>query len=374
MEKDIRFVGLDVHKETIAVAVAEAGAGPARSVGTIPHTPEAVAKLVRKLGAPARLRCCYEAGPCGYALYRQLRALGVACQVVAPTLIPVRPGDRVKTDRRDAEKLARLLRSGDLTAVWVPDEAHEALRDLVRAREAAQADVRRARQRLAKLLLRQGCRAPQRWTPWGERHLGWVRQLTLPVAAQETVRQDYLAEVEHLTERVQRLERALTTAVASAAPRIRAVIAALQTLRGVGLLTATTVAAEVADFTRFVGPRPLMAYAGVVAREYSSGDRTRRGAITKTGNAHLRRVLIEAAWHYRHRPGLSRALRARRVGQPAAVCAIADKAQHRLHDRYRRLVGRGKSTQKAVVAVGRELLGFMWAIACQAEGGHPAAA
>jgi len=367
MDEDIRFVGLDVHKETIAVAVAEAGAGPARSLGTIPHTPEAVAQLVRKLGVPGRLRCCYEAGPCGYALYRQLRARGVACQVVAPTLIPVRPGDRVKTDRRDAEKLARLLRSGDLTAVWVPDEAHEALRDLVRAREAAQGDLRRARQRLAKLLLRQGCRTPQRWTPWGEKHLDWVRQLTLPGAAQEAVRQDYLAEVEHLTERVQRLERALTATVATAAPRLRVVVAALQTLRGVGLLTATTVAAEVADFTRFVRPRPLMAYAGVVAREHSSGARPRRGGITKTGNAHLRRVLIEAAWHYRHRPGLPRALRQRRVGQPAAVCAIADKAQRRLHERYRRLLARGKSKQKVVVAVGRELLGFMWAIACQAE-------
>jgi transposase len=251
--------------------------------------------------------------------------------------------------------------------VWVPDEAHEALRDLVRAREAAQTDVRRARQRLGKLLLRQGCRPPQRWTPWGEKHLGWIRQLTLPGAAQEAVREDYLAEVEHLTERVQRLERALTSAVASAAPRLRTVIAALQTLRGVGLLTATTVAAEVADFTRFVRPRPLMAYAGVVAREHSSGDRTRRGGITKTGNAHLRRVLIEAAWHYRHRPGLPRALRQRRVGQPAAVCTIADQAQHRLHARYRRLLARGKSKQKVVVAVGRELLGFMWAIACEAE-------
>ena len=362
MGKDTRFVGLDVHRDTITVAVADEDTA-AHTVGTVPNDSEAVRQLVRRLGPPRRLRMCYEAGPCGYGLHRQLTALGVSCTVVAPTLIPVRPGDRVKTDRRDAEKLARLLRSGDLTAVWVPDEAHEALRDVVRAREAAQEDLRRARQRLGKLLLRYGLRPPKGRTPWGEKHQHWVRQLTLPHPAQDVVRQDHLAEVEQQAARVDRLERALTAAAAEAAPAIRALIAALQTLRGIAGLTATTLAAELGDVTRFPHPRQLMAYVGVVPREHSSGARERRGAITKTGNAHVRRVVIEAAWHYRHRPALTAGLRKRRVGQPAPICAIADQASRRLHGRYVHLLARGKTKQKIVVAIGRELLGFVWSIA-----------
>jgi transposase len=332
--------------------VAEGERAP-QTLGVIPNDADAVRTLVRRLGRPEMLHLCYEAGPCGYGIQRQLTALGVRCDVVAPTLIPVRPGDRVKTDRRDAEKLARLLRSGDLTPVWVPDEAHEALRDLVRAREAAHEDLRRARQRLGKLLLRHGLRAPKGTSAWGEKHMRWLHHLVLPHAAQEAVRQDHLAEVEHQAERVARLERALATAVAAAAP----------TLRGIGALIATTLAAELGDVTRFTHPRQLMAYAGVVPREHSSGGRARRGAITKTGNAHVRRVLIEAAWHYRHRPTLTAALRKRRIGQPATICAVADTAHRRLHRRYVHLLARGKSKQKTVVAVGRELLGFVWAIA-----------
>jgi transposase len=330
----------------------------------IPNEADALGTLMRRLRRGHTLHVCYEAGPCGYGIQRQLTALGLRCDVIAPTLIPVRPGDRVKTDRRDAEKLARLLRSGDLTAVWVPDAAHEALRDVVRARDAAQGDLRRARQRLGKLLLRHGLRAPTRCTAWGATHLRWIRQLTLPQAAHDVVRQDHLAEVEHHAERVARLEHALAAIVRddTAAP-LREVIAGLQTLRGVGPLTAVTLAAELGDVTRFPHPRQLMAYAGVVPREHSSGDRARRGAITKTGNAHVRRILIEAAWQYRHRPAVSAALRKRRLGQPPAVCAIADRAQRRLHGRYVRLLARGKSKQKVVVAVGRELLGFVWAIA-----------
>lgn len=362
MRKYTRFVGLDVHRDTIAVAVVEREHAP-QVLGVIPNDAEALRKLVRRLGRPETLHVCYEAGACGYGIQRQLTALGVRCDVVAPTLIPVRPGDRVKTDRRDAEKLARLLRSGDLTAVWVPDEAHEALRDLVRAREAAQEDLRRARQRLGKLLLRHGLRAPTGTSVWGEKHMRWLHQLVLPHPTQDAVRQDHLAEVEHQAERVARLERALTTAVAEAAPAVRALVTGLQTLRGIGALTATTLAAELGNVTRFTHPRQLMAYAGVVPREHSSGGRERRGAITKTGNAHVRRVLIEAAWHYRHRPTLTAALRKRRIGQPATICAVADTAHRRLHSRYVRLLARGKSKQKTVVAVGRELLGFVWAIA-----------
>jgi transposase len=373
------WVGLDVHKATIAVAVAKGEDAP-RSLGTIPNTPDAIAKLMRKLGPLARLRVCYEAGPCGYVLYRQLAAMGVHCIVVAPTLVPVRAGDRVKTDRRDALKLARLLRSGELTgeltAVAVPDEAHEALRDLVRAREAAHKDLRRARHRLQKFLLRQGHRCPLRTKAWGTRYLAWVRGLGFAHAAQGVVHGEYLAEVERLAQRRARLDRELELAFAQSPAALQHVGRALQVLRGVAFVTAVTAVAEVGQFGRFSRARPLMAYSGLVPREASSGDTGWRGAITKTGNAHLRRGLIEAAWQDRHRPRASRPLRPRRRGQAAALCALAEQAEPRVHLRYRRLLARGKSKGKAVTASGRELLGFMWAVAVHAETGStlPAAA
>lgn len=362
------WVGLDVHKATIAVAVAKGEDAP-RSVGTIPNDPDAVAKLMRKLGPLAQLRVCYEAGPCGYVLYRQLTAMGVDCTVVAPTLVPVRPGDRVKTDRRDALKLARLLRGGELTAVWVPDEAHEALRDLVRAREAALKDLRRARHRLQKFLLRQGRCCPLRTKAWGVRYLAWVRGLGFAHAAQATVHCEYVAEVERLAERRARLDRELELALAQAPAPIQTVVRALQVLRGVAVVTALTAVAEVGQFGRFTRSRQLMAYSGLVPRESSSGSAVWRRAITKTGNAHLRRVVIEAAWQYRHQPHAGATLRQRRQGQAAALCAIGEQAEHRLHLRYRRLLARGKSKGKVVTAIGRELRGFMWAVAVRAEDG-----
>lgn len=363
-----RFVGLDVHAETIAVAVAEPS-GEIRSLGTIPNRPEAVRRLAAKLGPPDRVRVCYEAGPCGYVLYWQLTALGLRCEVVAPTLVPVKAGDRVKTDRRDAEKLARSFRSADLTPVWVPDAAHEALRDLVRAREAAKKDQLRARHRLNKFLLRQGQRPPAGVSPWSQRHRAWLGTLRFSLPAHEATFLDYLGELDHAVTRIERLETALDAAVAEAPAQMRDLISALQTLRGVSRLTATTVAAELGTLTRFPSARELMGYTGLVASEHSSGARIRRGAITKTGNAHVRRVLVEAAWAYRHRPGLGLTLRKRQAGQPAAVCAIAWKAQHRLHGRFRRLSGRGKAHQHVVTAVARELAGFMWAIGRAVEGG-----
>lgn len=366
MGKGITFVGLDVHKDSITVAVAEED-DACRGLGTIPNQEDAVARLVRKIGPVSRLRVCYEAGPCGYGLYRELQAIGVQCQVVAPTLIPVRPGERVKTDRRDAEKLARLLRSGDLTAVWVPDAGHEALRDLVRAREAVKQDLLRARHRLTKLLLRLGQRYPRGGKSWSQRHMAWLRALVLPQPGQQAVKIDYLAEVEHQLERVARLDAELATVVAAAPRAVRRIIEGLQVLHGVAQITAVTAVAEIGEFTRFAKPRELMAYGGIVPREHSSGGSIRRGAITKTGNARLRRVLIEAAWHYRHAPTPSWTVRQRRRGQPGAICRIADKAQQRLHLRYRRLLGRGKSKQIVVTALGRELLGFMWAIAVELE-------
>lgn len=366
MKKDIRFIGLDVHAETIAVAVAESS-GEVRSLGVIPNRPETVRRLVKKLGPEGTLRVCYEAGPCGYVLYWQLTEMGVHCEVVAPTLVPVKAGDRIKTDRRDALKLARCYRAGDLTAVWVPDEAHEALRDLMRAREAAKKDQLRARHRLQKLLLRRGLRPPEAIKAWTARHLAWVKTLRLEPLALAATLLDYVSEVDHARERIERLERAIDQAIEAAPAAIRAVIDGLQALRGIARISAATVVAEVGMLSRFRRAKQLMGYTGAVSREHSSGDRIRRGAITKTGNAHLRRILVEAAWAYRHRPNVGAELRRRQVNASEEVKEIAWKAQHRLHYRYARLLAHGKVKQQVVTAVARELAGFVWAIGVQVE-------
>ncbi len=366
MPTNLHYVGLDVHAETIAVAVAEPD-GAVRPLGIIPNRPEAVAKLLRKLGPREQLRVCYEAGPCGYVLYWQLTRLGVSCVVVAPTLIPTKAGDRIKTDRRDAERLARCFRAGDLTPVWVPDAETEALRDLVRARQAAKQDQLRARHRLGKFLLRHGRRPPEGMRAWTQRHRAWLAKVRFEAPAQEATLLDYLTEVDHAGDRIGRLEAAIDQAVAVAPPALRAVIAALQTLRGIRQVAAATVVSEVGTLRRFGHPRQLMGYSGTVPREHSSGSTVRRGAITKTGNAHLRRVLVEAAWAYRHGPSCTGALKRRQVGQPEAITALAWKAQHRLCARYRRLLGRGKPKQHVVTVIARELLGFIWAIGVAAE-------
>lgn len=363
---NVRFIGLDVHAETIAVAVAEPG-GDTRSLGVIPNRADALRKLVHKLGPVEQLRICYEAGPTGYVVYWQLAELGVRCEVVAPTLVPVKAGDRVKTDRRDALKLARSYRAGDLTPVWVPDAAHEALRDLVRAREAAKKDQLRARHRLSKFLLRQGRRPPTGIRVWTVRHRDWMKGLRFDQPAHDTTLADYLHEVDHQADRLTRLERALDTAIAGTSLRWRAVIEALQALRGVAQITALTLVTEIGAFSRFGTPRQLMGYSGAVPAEDSSGQRTWRGGITKTGNAHLRRVIGEAAWAYRHRPAIGAALRRRHRSVSPEIKAIAWKAQHRLYARYRHLIARGKCPPEAVTAVGRELLGFIWAIGTHVE-------
>jgi transposase len=365
--KKVRFVGLDVHAQTIAVAIAETG-GEVRSVGVIPNHAGSVTKLIKKLGKPEQLRVCYEAGPTGYVLYWQLTKLGVRCEVVAPTLVPVKPGDRVKTDRRDAEKLARCYRAGDLTAVWVPDVAHEALRDLVRAREAAKQDQLRARHRLGKFLLRQGRRAPEGTQAWTDKYLRWVKeQVRFEQPAQEATLLDYLHEVEHAGERIQRLEKSIDTAIETVPQKMRAVIQGLQSLRGIAKMSAVSIVAELGEISRFAQPRQLMGYSGAVSREHSSGERVQRGSISKAGNAHLRRIVIEAAWAYRHRPNIGAALAARQKDNSEEVKEIAWKAQHRLHTRYSKLCAKGKTKQKVVTAVGRELLGFIWAIGVQVE-------
>lgn len=362
----LRFVGMDVHAKSIRVAVVEAN-GEERDLGEIANREESIRKLVKKLGRVEDLRICYEAGPTGYVLYWQLAKLGVKCEVIAPSLVPVKPGDRVKTDRRDARKLARSYRAGDLTAVWVPDQQHEGLRDLVRGRETAKKDQTRARHRLSKFLLRHGQRAGMGVHAWTQKYMEWVRGIRFEVVAQQVVLGDYLHEVEHSSARVERLEAAIGEAVKAAPASMRAVIEALQGLRGVGQVTAATIVSEVGQLSRFAGARQMMGYSGAVSSEDSSGERVRRGEITKAGNAHLRRVVVEAAWAYRHGPAVGSTLRRRQAGLSPEVIEIAWKAQHRLHGRYRKLMGRGKNQQKAITAVARELLGFIWAIGVKVE-------
>ena len=366
MKETVRFLGLDVHAETIVVAIAEPG-GEVRSLGTIANREESIRKLIGKLGAVGQLRACYEAGPTGYVLYWQLRRLGVDCAVIAPSLVPMKAGDRVKTDRRDAERLARSHRAGDLTAVWVPDEGSEALRDLVRAREAAKQDQLRARHRLSKFLLRSGQRPAAGVGAWTLPYLAWVRQLRFEQPAQESTRLDYLHEVEHMGERVKRLEQAIGEAIKLASPERQEVIQGLQALRGVAQISAVTIVAELGELSRFESARQLMGYSGTVPSENSSGKRTQRGGITKTGNAHLRRIAVESAWSYRLRPGIGPGLRKRQEGVPEPIKEIAWKAQLRLHKRYLKLIAAGKDQRKIVTAVGRELLGFIWAIGVKAE-------
>lgn len=364
----VRFVGLDVHADTITVAVAEPG-GEVRAHGVIANRLESVRKLIGKLGPAKEIRACYEAGPTGYVLYWQLTQLGVACEVVAPSLVPTKAGDRVKTDRRDAEKLARCYRAGELTAVWVPDAAQEALRDLVRAREAAKKDQLKARHRLGKFLLRHG-RRPEGIKAWTKQHLEWIStHVHFEQAALEATLQDYLDEVKHVAERIVKLEKAIDEAIRQAPPQIRAVVEALQALRGVAQTTAATVVSELGSLSRFESPRQLMGYSGLVAREHSSGNRIQRGSITKTGNAHLRRVLVEAAWAYQHRPNVTGFLlrRQKSLALSDEVKQVAWKAQHRLNKRYKAMSARGKNKNQIVTALGRELLGFIWAIATNVE-------
>jgi transposase len=362
------FIGLDVHADTIAVAVAESG-GEVRSLGVIPNRLESIRKMVHKAGPVQHLRACYEAGPTGYVLYWQLTQLGVACEVIAPSLVPTKAGDRVKTDRRDAEKLARCYRAGELTAVWVPDAAHEALRDLVRAREAAKKDQLKARHRLGKFLLRHG-RRPEGMKAWTKQYLEWIgTHVHFDQPALEATLQDYRDEVKHVAERIVKLEKAIDEAVGQAPAHTKEVIEALQALRGIAQTTAATIVSELGSLLRFENPRQLMGYSGLVAREHSSGNRIQRGAITKTGNAHLRRVLVEAAWAYQHRPNVTGYLlrRQKSLALSDAVKEIAWKAQYRLNKRYKAMDARGKNKNQIVTALGRELLGFIWAIATKVE-------
>lgn len=357
------FVGLDVHQKRIAVAVARQEGGEPEWRGTIAHEPKAVAKLLSQLGNPGKLVVCYEAGPCGYALQRQVARLGGTCIVVAPSLTPTRPGDRVKTDRRDALKLAGYLRSGELTPVWAPDPEQEALRDLTRAREAAKVDVSRVKQRISKMLLRLGRRRPEGMKgSWTQKHRRWLAEQTFESKAQQLVWASLLLALEQGEARLKQLEQALPEVARSS--RYGALIAGLQCLKGVGLITAVTLVAELGDVvSRFPAPRSLMGYAGLGVEEWSSGNRQVRGRITKAGNTHVRFVAVEAGWHAQYSGQVGQAVQQRRRGQPEAVVALAEEAQERLHRRFRHLVQRGKARPCAATAVARELLGFVWALA-----------
>jgi len=347
-------LGLDVHKETIAVALLRPNQEtPDERV--IPNTPEALRALV----APhrSRLIACYEAGPTGYDTYRQLRALGIDCEVIAPTLIPRRAGRRVKTDRLDARNLLRLHRAGELTAIRVPSSAEEALRDLIRVREDLKDDRGRTQRRVKSFLLRQGRRYPGTGSGWTDKYDLWVRSQHFAEPAAEAAFRYYLGAPD--TRRSQ--EKAIQAEIESAAeaPPLAEAVGRLRCLRGIGTLFAVTIAAEVCDFRRFPSAASFMAFTGLVPSEHSSGARERRGSITKAGNAHLRWVLVEAAWSYRHRPGIGVELRKRSEGQPPEVVAYAWHAQCRLCSRFRRLAVT-KDRNVAVVAVARELAGFVW--------------
>ncbi|RNB81704.1 IS110 family transposase [Brevibacillus nitrificans] len=365
MKDFTKYVGLDVSKDKIAVAIAEEGREAPRYWGVIAHTPEAIRKLMKQLGDFHSLYVCYEAGATGYELYRLFLSLGIECMVVAPSLIPQRPGDRVKTDRRDALRLAQLLRAGELVSVYVPTEEDEALRDLVRAREDAKEDQLRARHRLTKFLLRHDLRPPVGVRKWTIRYREWLNRLTFSQNSLKTVFREYLHHLDEIEQRMKRIEEEIHVQATESvhAPMIQA----LQSLRGVAEITATSLVAEIGSFSRFPHPRQLMSYAGLVPSESSSGDIRRQGAITKAGNAHLRRVLVEAAWSYRYQPALKGDLRKRQENQSKEVQAIAWKAQNRLHKKYCRLLAKGKPGGKVVTAVARELLGFIWAITQQME-------
>ncbi|WP_281799674.1 IS110 family transposase [Methylocystis echinoides] len=355
---NIVFVGLDVHKATIAVAVAEGGrGGEVRELGNFINRPDHIGELVARLAKGGRsLSFCYEAGPCGYGLYRQLTGLGHECLVVAPSLIPMKAGDRIKTDRRDALMLAKLHWAGELTAVWIPDDGHEAMRDLIRARSTAVRVLGKARQHLQGFLLRHG-RVYAGKKGWTLAYRRWLTTVRFDHAAQQLVLQDYIHAVADAEARVERLSRQIEDLAQnwSQAP----VVAALQAMRGVAFIVAVTLVAEVGDFTRFPNPRQLMAYLGLVPSERSSGSTVRRAGITKAGNALARRALIEGAWTYRMQPRVSRKLHDRIEALPQTVRDIAWKAQVRLCARYRRLAAAGKPKVVVTTAIAREMLGFV---------------
>jgi transposase len=362
----VKFIGMDVHKKTITIAIIDEGRkNQPRIYGAIANELEALDKFCRKMVSTSRqLHFVYEAGPCGYGIYRHLTQKGFDCIVAAPSMIPKKSGDRIKNDRRDAAMLARLHRAGELTAVYVPDAQDEAMRDLTRAREDAVIAARKAKQRLNAFLLRNRLTFAGR-TKWSNAFFNWLSDISMPYAAQQVALQEYIDSVHENLKRVNRLTDQIRQLVPTW--RFAPVVSALQAARGVSLIVAVTVLAELGELSRFDKPCELMAYLGLVPSEHSSGESTKKGAITKTGNGHARKALIEAAWAYRMQARVSRSLLKRQQGVPERVCQIAWKAQLRLCARFRRLTARGKTKQKVVTAIARELSAFLWAMAKQLQ-------
>jgi|SRR5579871_2348175 transposase len=356
------FVGFDTSKLRNAVAIAEGGRdGEVRFVGEIENSAAATAKLVRKLAAKYdRLTFCYEAGPTGYGLHRQIENLGHACVVAAPSLIPKKPGDRVKTNRRDAVSLAKLLRANELTAVWVPDRGHEAMRDLTRARETAMLDLRTKRQQVSAFLLRQGRHYPEAKKTWTKAHMGWLASQKFDHPEQRLVFEETMLAMRQVQERQARLAQAIRDAVPEWS--LAELVTALMAMRGMDLIAAATFLAEIGDLSRFASPSELMAYLGLVPSEASTGDTIRRGPITKAGNRRARRILVECSWSYQHPPRVGRDKQQKVEAAPPAVREIAWKAQCRLYKRYRALIRNGKLKTIAITAVAREFAGFIWAV------------
>lgn len=359
------YIGLDVHKESIVISVARAGRDAPEPRGEIANKPKKIKKLVERLNQEFDgevLLFCYEAGPCGYGLYRQLLELGHDCHVVAPSLVPKKSGERVKTDKRDANKLAKHLRGGDLTAVWVPDEEQEAMRDLTRARGDMKQQEIKARQQLNGYVLRHGNTWPSSKTRWTQAHYNWLESLRFAHDWQQIVLQEYIDAVKATSQRVvditAQMERVLPTW--SMAPIVNSLVA----LRGIDKLSAMVLLAELGDISRFDSPRQLMAYLGLVPSEHSSGGRRRQGGITKTGNSHARRMLVESAWSYRFQARQTAHLKRKAAGASGEAKKIAWKAQKRLCGRYRTLIQAGKNTKQTTVAIARELIGFVWDITC----------
>lgn len=355
------FIGLDVHKDTIAIAVARPGRSEPEYRGEIANQPKTVRKLIERLSEEsggAVVLFCYEAGPCGYGLYRQILAAGHECLVVAPSLIPKKPGERIKTDRRDALKLARSLRAGDLTAVWVPDQEQEAMRDLTRARDDMKSQERKARQQLNAFVLRHGHHWPKGKTRWGQPHYNWLEELKFEHPWQQVVLQEYIDAVKAATRRV----ADLTDQMMHALPRwsLAPVVDSLVALRGIDKIAAMVLLAELGDISRFESPRQLMAYLGLVPSEHSSGSRRRQGGITLAGNGHARRMLVESAWSYRFPARQTMHLKRKAVNASDEAKTIAWRAQTRLCGRYRTLTQAGKNTKLVCVAIARELAGFIW--------------
>lgn len=364
MDERIKFfVGLDAHKDSTSIGACEVGRDPARFVGTVGPDVQGLLKVLAKAGDPAQVSVVYEAGPTGYGLYRELCRRGYRCEIVAPSLIPRRPGERVKNDRRDCLRLAELSRAGELKSIWVPDEAHEAMRNLWRAREDAVGMRLKARQQLKAFLLRQARRYPGK-TSWTKSHHRWIAEQRFEHEGDRIALAEYQLAVEAAELRVQRLTLALTRAAQGW--RFEPVVAALRALRGIDTVSSIGLVSEIGDISRFGSARQLMAYLGLVPSEHSSGNSIRRGSITKTGNGHARRLLTEAAWNYRFPARLSNHLRLRSSALPEPVRNHAWKAQLRLSARFAALSSRGVQSNKICVAVARELAGFVWAIARQA--------